>query len=104
MTEHPKDRPAEPEDPFQMFASGVEGDPGLMLDCLVEEYSRMGYGANDLLDLFENPEFLATHGLRGLFGPEATKERVRAVLSRCGVLSVRVTALPPENPLPCHGS
>ncbi len=104
MSEHPKDRPAEAEDPFQMFAGGVEGDPGLMLDCLVEEYSRMGYDADGLVALFDDPEFLATHGLRNLFGPEQTRERVETVLSRCGVLRVSVSALPPENPFSCHGS
>ena len=104
MSEHPKDRPAEPADPFQMFAGGVEGDPGLMLDCLVEEYSRLGYGTDELLALFENQEFLATYGLRGLFGPDTTRERVREVISRCGVLNVRTFALPPESPFPCHGS
>ena len=104
MSEHPKDRPAEAEDPFQMFAGGFEGDPGLMLDCLVEEYSRMGYDADGLVALFDDPEFLATHGLRNLFGPEQTRERVETVLSRCGVLRVSVSALPPENPFSCHGS
>ena len=104
MSEHPKDRPIEPEDPFQMFAGGVEGDPGLMLTCVVEEYSRMGYDAERLVALFNDPEFLATHGLRKLFGPEETRERVLAVLSRCGVLRVTAHALPPENPVPCHGS
>ena len=98
MGEHPKDRPAEPADPFQMMAGGVEGDPLLMLDCIVEEYSRMGADEEEILRLFDNPEFLATHGLRGLFGAEATSDRVRTVLSRCGVLRVNVTALPPESP------
>ena len=104
MTEHPKDRPAEPEDPFQMCAGGVEGDPGLMLTCVVEEYSRMGYDAEQLVELFNAPEFLATHGLRKLFGPEETRERVLAVLDRCGVLRVSARVLPPENPFACHGS
>lgn len=104
MSEHPKDRPAEPEDPFQMFAGGVAGDPGLMLDCLVEEYSRLGYDEDGLYALFDDPLFLATHGLCDLFGPAETRERVRAVLSHCGVLRVTVHALPPENPFPCHGS
>jgi hypothetical protein len=97
MSEHPKDRAAEPADPFQMMAGGVEGDPQLMLDCLVEEYSRMGAGEEEILRLFDDPEFLATHGLRGLFGAEATRARVRQVLSRCGVLRVKVTALAPES-------
>jgi hypothetical protein len=96
MSEHPKDRPAEPADPLQMMASGVEGDPGVMFDCVVEEYSRLGYDAVGILGLFENPEFLATHGLRGLFGPEATRKRVSDVLSRCGILRVTATVAPPD--------
>lgn len=98
MSEHPKERPAEVTDPFQLMASGVAGDPLLMLDCLIEEYSRMGAGEEAILRLFGDPAFLATHGLRGLFGEDATRARVRAVLARCGVLRVRVQALPPEPP------
>ena len=103
MSEHPKDRPAEPEDPFQMFADGVEGDPGLMLDCLVEEYARMDLAADEIHRLFENPEFLATHGLRDHFGAAATRDRVQAVLARCGVLRVSTTSAPPTT-FPCHRS
>ena len=98
MGDHPKDRPAESADPFQMMAGGVEGDPGLMLDCIVEEYSRMGAGQEEIVRLFDDPQFLATHGLQGLFGAEETRDRVRDVLSRCGVLRVNVTALPPASP------
>lgn len=98
MGEHPKERPAEPADPFQMMAGGVEGDPLLMLDCIVEEYSRMGLEEEDVVRLFDDPVFLATHGLRGLFGVEATRRRVREVLSRCGILRVSTVALPPESP------
>ena len=104
MSDHPKNRPAEPEDPFQMFAGGVEGDPGLMLDCLIEEYARMGIDADEIHGLFENPEFLATHGLRDHFGAEATRDRVRSVLARCGVLRVSASAVPPTSPSPCHRS
>ena len=55
-------------------------------------------GEEEILRLFDDPEFLATHGLRGLFGAEATRDRVRVVLSRCGILRVSVSALPPESP------
>jgi hypothetical protein len=98
VSEHPKNRPAELADPLTMTASGVEGDPLLMLDCLVEEYSRMGIDAEQIVELFETPEFLATHGLRGHFGAEATRDRVRQVLSRCGVLRVRTTVVPALDP------
>ena len=104
MSEHPKDRPPEPTDPFQMFAAGVEGDPELMLTCLVEEYSRLGYDAEGLVALFDDPEFLATHGLSELLGPEETRERVLSVLARCGVLRVTAHVLPPENPSACQGN
>lgn len=96
MSEHPKDRPAEAADPFQLMADGVEGDPAVMFDCLVEEYSRLGYGADGLVGLFEDPMFLATHGLRGLFGAEETRRRVGEVLARCGILRVTAVAVPPE--------
>ena len=94
MSEHPKNRPAEPADPLTMSAGGVEGDPLLMFDCLVEEYSRMGIDAKQIIELFETPEFLATHGLRSHLGAEATRARVRQVLSRCGILRVRTTVTP----------
>ena len=103
MSEHPKDRPAEPADPFQLFAGGVAGDPLLMLDCLVEEYSRMGLDAGEIERLFDDPLFLATHGLRSLFGAGATRERVRHVLARCGVLRVSASVVP-SDPFSCQGS
>lgn len=103
MEQHPRERPAEPRDPFQLTAGGAGGDPRLMLDCLVEEYARMGFSFEEIVALFEDPGLLATHGLRGLFGAEATRERVRDVLSRCGVLKVRMHAAPPDSH-PCGRS
>lgn len=97
MSEHPKDRPAELADPYQLIAGGVEGDPLLMLDCIVEEYARMGADEAQILGLFEDPMFLATHGLHGLLGAANTRERVRRTLSRCGVLRFSQTVLPPES-------
>lgn len=102
MSEHPKDRPAEAADPLQMMAGGVEGDPLLMFDCIVEEYSRLGCGEQEILQLFDDPLFLATRGLRDLLGKESTRERVRAVLSRCGTLRVSVRSVHPDSP--CTGS
>ena len=94
MSEHPKDRSAESDDPFQVTAGRVAGDPALMLDCIVEEFARTGMSADEILALFESPAFLATHGLRELFGADDTRRRVAAVLSRCGILRVRATVAP----------
>ncbi|MAF66950.1 MAG: hypothetical protein CMJ84_15005 [Planctomycetes bacterium] len=104
MGEHPKDRPAEPADPLKMMAGGVAGDPGLMLDCMVEEYARIGFGEAQILELFESQEFLATHGLRNLFGSDGTRDRVREVLSRCGVMRVTTTVARPESQSLCQGT
>jgi len=85
-----------------MMAGGVAGDPLLMFDCIVEEYSRLGWGEEEILQLFDDPAFLATRGLRDLLGEQATRDRVRGVLSRCRTLRVSVQALPPKSP--CTGS
>lgn len=94
--EHPGQGPWEPEDPMSLHATQVDGDPEAMLAALVEEYARMGWDAERVERLFERPFFQATHRLWKLFGPEGTRERIRAVLSRCGVLRTRTTVQKPE--------
>ena len=79
----------EPDDPMQLAGALAHGDPGLMLDCLVEEYAHMGFDAERILELFQ-PGYAATHALLLALGPEAVRQRVGEVLARCGVLRVSV--------------
>ena len=102
--EHPANRPIEPEDPLMMTGDCPEGDPGYMLTSIVEEYARMGWGAEQIMALFDKPFFRATNGLKKLFGEAETKRRIYETLSRCGVLHVRMESdLPAQDAVPCAG-
>jgi hypothetical protein len=85
---HPAGREILPDDPMEMHALEVPGDPNLMLRLLVEEYARMGWGAESILQLARDPNYQAFHGLWKYFGEEKLAARVRQTLSRCGVLRV----------------
>jgi hypothetical protein len=107
---HPATRAVEPEDPLSLFGYEIEGDPELMLRMLVEEYARMGYDCDALMELARNPFYQAVYGLRQLLGEEELRCRVSRILARCGVLRTSWReALPapdvvqlqlPANPLP----
>ncbi len=96
--EHPKNRPVEPADPMELNAEGAPGDAWVMLDVIVEEYARMGWSAEKMMELFTDPFFQATSGLTRMFGEEAVRNRVTETLARCGVLRVRITEAPKEAP------
>jgi hypothetical protein len=83
---HPRDRPAEPDDPLNLHAVEVDGDPDLMLRLLVEEYARLGWRLDSLLAMFRDPFYQAAHGLWLLYGEEELRRRITATLARCGVL------------------
>jgi len=86
---HPATREMLPDDPMEMHGFEVPGDPNLMLRLLVEEYARMGWGTEAILELARDPNYKAFHGLWRFFGEEELASRIQQVLSRCGV--VRVT-------------
>jgi hypothetical protein len=94
--EHPKDRALEQDDPMLLVASQIDGDPLVMIDCLIEEYARMGCDADEILGLFLNPTFQATAGLMRFFGRDAVEERIRQTLSRCGVMRFRSVEAEPD--------
>lgn len=92
---HPKDRPIEPEDPLNLHAVEVPGDPERMLRLLVEEYARMGWDLESLLRLFREPFYRAAHGLWLLYGEEELRRRISDALARCGVIRSRTVATQP---------
>lgn len=94
---HPATRPVEPEDPMNLFAVEVPGDPELMLRLLVEEYARMGWGFEALVDLFRDPFYVAAHGLWLHFGEEELRRRLAAMLGRVGVVRTRTTTIAPPS-------
>jgi hypothetical protein len=92
---HPATRPVEPEDPMNLFAVEVPGDPELMLRLLVEEYARMGWGLEQLLSLFRDPFYVAAHGLWLHYGEDELRRRLTGLLSRVGVVHVKTTISSP---------
>jgi len=83
---------------LNLFGYEFDGDPELMLCMIVEEYARMGYDCDALMELARNPFYQAVHGLWQLLGEEQLRCRVSRILSRCGVLrtSWREAPPPPE--------
>jgi hypothetical protein len=86
---HPLDRDALPEDPLTLHATPAEGDPEVMLECLVQEYVWMGWEPGQVLGLFRDPFYPALNGLLCLFGEEGVRARVAAVFGRMGVFRFR---------------
>lgn len=86
-------KPPEADDPMQIRAEWVTGDQRVMLECLIEEFAHMGWEENQIAQMFENPFFLAAHGLRKRFGREAIRECIRQTLQRCGVFRVVMSEL-----------
>jgi hypothetical protein len=72
----------DPEDPLQLEAALVEGEPLLMLDSLIEEYALQGLDSSEILQLFENPFFLATHSLMQQMGKPFIQRRIEGILER----------------------
>ncbi len=94
---HPGEKPLKADDPMEMMAATATGDPLVMLDGIVEEYARMGWGRDEIAELFDSPFFQATHGLKKLLGKEEIERRIEATLKRCGVFRVRTDNQDPNS-------
>jgi hypothetical protein len=98
---HPASRAAEPEDPLALHAIALEGDPELMLECLVQEYAGMGWDAEQILHLFRDPSYPALNELRLARGEARLRERVHALVRQAGGFYYRVTVREgPEESVP----
>jgi hypothetical protein len=95
---HPARRPAEAEDPLLMEARCVAGDPELMLRCVVQEYAGLGWGAEQLLGLFMDPDYPALCELRRRYGLAGLRERVERLLGP--TFQVSVWEAPESEPEP----
>jgi hypothetical protein len=91
---HPASREILPDDPLEMQAFEIPGDPQLMLRLLVEEYARIGMGVDAILRLAQDPNYTAFYGLLRSLGDEEFCRRVRAIVARCGVMRVKAIEQP----------
>jgi len=93
---HPLTRDAEPEDPMELIAEPVVGDPDVMLECILQEFAWMGWNESQLLALFHHPGYPVLQELCRAFGEEEVKRRVRELISRWGVLRFREVVVESE--------
>jgi hypothetical protein len=92
---HPATRELLPDDPLEMQAFEVSGDPELMLRLLVEEYARIGWGVEAMMQLARDPNYTAFYGLRNSLGEQELRARVSQIVACCGVIRVTATETKP---------
>jgi hypothetical protein len=95
---HPATRGIESDDPLELHATAVVGDPEVMLECLIQEYVWMGWDREHILALFHSPFYPALNALLRHYGESGIRQRVAAVLARMGVF--RVSGTVREEPEP----
>jgi hypothetical protein len=77
----PYDHP-EPDDPQVLVGVALPADEAATRDmayAFAEEFARMGYGAERLLQLFRNPYYAAAHAAYRTLGAAA----VRGIVAEC---------------------
>ncbi len=95
---HPLEREMFPEDPMELMANAAMGDPGYMLQCMVEEYLWMGWPPEQLFGLFEDPQYPMLQDLLQRFGSEQVRRAIDELDRQMG--GIRVTAIVDETPDP----
>ncbi|HEY3392063.1 MAG TPA: hypothetical protein VGK58_05110 [Lacipirellulaceae bacterium] len=94
---HPASREILPDDPLEMQAFEIPGDPELMLRILVEEYARIGWGAAAIMQLSLDSNYTAFYGLRRALGEQELHRRVSHIISRCGVMRIKAKETEPPS-------
>jgi hypothetical protein len=95
---HPATREILLDDPLELQACEVPGDPQLMLRLLVEEFARIGWDTAAIMQLACDPNYQAFHGLLRLYGPNEMRQQVSQIISRCGVMRVTRQEKPLDPP------
>lgn len=94
---HPASREILPDDPMEMHGFEIPGDPELMLRLLIEEYARIGWGVEEIMQLSRDPNYTAFYGLWRSLGDSEYRQRVSNILARCGVVRVKTTETEPRS-------
>ncbi len=92
---HPATREVLPDDPMEIRGFQVPGDPQLMMRLLVEEYARVGWGVDSIMELAVDPNYQAFHQLLQQMGEEELRKQVSDIIARCGVMRVKTKEAAP---------
>ena len=90
---HPLDRQSEADDPLELVAETVIGDPIVMLECLVQEYIWMGWSLPQVMTLFNQPGYPVLAGLQDFLGTAETERRVSQIFARNDQWTFRETVV-----------
>ena len=90
---HPASREVMQDDPMDLHVTMAEGDPDLLLRSIVQEYAWIGWDADQIAALFGDPFYPMLYGLRQALGEAGVRQRIDAVLHRCGVFRFQSTVL-----------
>jgi hypothetical protein len=86
----PESKPLSPDDPMEIKATIIAGDERLMMECLIEEFAHLGWGAKKIARMFDKPFYLASYSLEKRFGRQTVHECIEHTLARCGVFHVEM--------------
>ncbi len=86
----------EADDPMELRGVACDGDLDFMIDCIIEEYLRMGWAADHILRLFELPSYPVLHQFLRARGVDAVHDKIEETSRRCGVFRFRTTEAPPD--------
>ena len=84
------------EDPMELHGVACGGDAGYMVDCVIEEYLRLGWPPARILRLFESPLYPPLHQVLRRQGVEAIRRKIESTAGRCGVFRFRTHETPPD--------
>ncbi|MCP5114340.1 MAG: hypothetical protein GY953_26210 [bacterium] len=88
MTDKAVKKPAEPDDPMALMGvampTGPEGDEAMatMAESLADEFLRMGYSQQQVMQMFRDPFFRMTHAIWRAWGEEKVRAVVKSVARR----------------------
>ncbi len=86
---HGSNKQTESSDPMTLVGSKVPGaDVNQLMRCFIEEYAAVGYGPEQILELFRQPRYAAIHPTYLHLGEQAVRATIAAVIGECGVFRV----------------
>ncbi len=75
------------DDPMELNAVALachEDTTGVMAECFIEEFMRLGYNAKQILALFRNPHYLGMNLVIQRRGEAFVRDRIAEVFARWG--------------------
>lgn len=80
---------AVPDDPMELRCESVSGDTRFAIRCVIEEFAQIGFDADDLFRLFQNPMYPMLNGILRSEGERTIRAFIQEVLAECGMLKVK---------------